>query len=86
MSRASMPSIVASARSRPITRSHADMGWRSSDVSAPLMSGSCCSGSQRSGGSARRVSPKNPGGAIPETVNACPSIISVEPTTEGSPP
>jgi hypothetical protein len=65
-----MPAIDAPGRSRPITRSHDEMGWRSSDVVAPVMSGSCCSGTHRSGGSARSVSPKNPGGVTPATVKA----------------
>ena len=66
-----MPSVVAPGRSRPITRSQAEMGWRRIDVS-PLISGSCWSGIQRSGGSPRSVSPKNPGGVTPTTVNGCP--------------
>ena len=49
------------------------------------MSGSCCSGSHRSGGSARSVSPKNPGGVTPATVNDWPSMTSVDPTTDASP-
>ena len=77
-----MPSVVAPGRSRPITRSHAETGWRRSDVS-PLISGSCCSGIHRSGGSPRSVSPKNPGGVTPTTVNGCPSMTSVAPTIDG---
>ena len=45
-----MPSIDAPGRSRPITRSHAETDWRSSEL-LPLMSGSCCSGIHKSGGS-----------------------------------
>ena len=84
-SRGAMPSTEAPGRSRPITRSHAETGWRSSEP-PPAISGSCCSGIQRSGGLPRSVSPKNPGGAMPMTVNGCPSTTKVEPTTEGSPP
>ena len=80
-----MPSIEAPGRRRPIARSHAATGWRSSELS-PAISGSCWSGIQRSGGSPRSVSPKNPGGATPMTVNGWPSTTNVEPTTEGSPP
>ena len=80
-----MPSVVAPGRSRPITRSHAEIGCRSS-VFSPLMTGSCCTGIHMSGGSPRSVSPKNPGGVTPTTVNGCPSTTSVEPTTAGSPP
>ena len=43
MSRGPMPSVVAPGRRRPITRSHAEIGWRRIDVS-PLISGSCWSG------------------------------------------
>ncbi len=39
-----------------------------------------------SGGLPRSVSPKNPGGATPITVNGWPSTTKVEPTTEGSDP
>ena len=78
-----MPSMVAPGRRRPITRSHDEIGWRSSDVSAPVMSGSCCSGTHMSGGSARSVSPKKPGGVTPATVNAWPSMTSVAPTIDG---
>ena len=81
-----MPSIVAPGRRRPITRSQEEIGCRSNDVSAPAISGSCCSGTHRSGGSARSVSPKKPGGVTPATVNAWPSMTSVEPTIEVSPP
>ena len=81
-----MPSIEAPGRSRPITRSHAEIGWRRSDVSAPAISGSCCNGTHMSGGSAFSVSPKNPGGVTPATVKAWPSTTSVAPTIEGSPP
>ncbi len=52
-----MPSVVAPGCRRPMTRSQAEMGWRSSEVSLPAMSGSCCSGSHRSGGLAFSVSP-----------------------------
>ena len=81
-----MPSVVAPGRRRPITRSHAEIGWRSSDVSAPVMSGSWWSGTHRSGGSGLSVSPKKPGGATPATVNGWPSTTSVAPTMAGSPP
>ena len=50
------------------------------------MSGSCCSGIHRSGGSPRNVSPKNPGGVTPTTVNGWPSTTSVAPTIDGSAP
>jgi hypothetical protein len=66
-----------------MARSQADTGCRSSEPSL-LMSGSCCSGSQISGGSARSVSPKNPGGPTPMTVNGCPFSTSVDPTIDGS--
>ena len=82
-----MPEVDASGRSRPITRSHAEIccGCPSSEFS-PLIVRSCCSGIHMSGGSPRSVSPKNPGGVIPTTVNGCPSTTNVEPTTAGSPP
>jgi hypothetical protein len=67
-----------------MTRNHAPIGCRSSDVS-PLISGSCCSGIHMSGGSPRNVSPKNPGGATPSTVKGFPSMTSVAPTIAGSP-
>ena len=68
-----MPSTVAPGRRRPITRSHEEIGCRSSDVSVPAISGSCCNGTHMSGGSAFSVSPKKPGGVTPATVKACPS-------------
>ena len=80
-----MPSVVAPGFSRPITRSHADTGWRSSAVS-PAISGSWCSGIHRSGGSPRSVSPKKPGPVTPMTVNGWPSRTSVAPTIFGSAP
>src|SRR5437667_1467235 len=43
-------------------RSHAETGWRSRLPPALIM-GSCCRGTQISGGSLWRVSPKNPGGS-----------------------
>ena len=80
-----MPSVVAPGFSRPMTRSHADIGCRSSAVS-PVISGSWWSGIQRSGGSPRSVSPKKPGPVMPTTVNGCPSRTSVAPTIYGSAP
>ena len=85
MSRADIPSVVAPGRRRPMTRSHADTGCRRI-VFPPLMTGSCWSGIHMSGGSPRSVSPKNPGGVTPATVNGCPSTTNVAPTTDGSPP
>src|SRR5580693_546520 len=80
--RGAMPAVVAPGRKRPMTRSHADGDWRSNDPEG-LMIGSCCVGIHRSGGSLRSVSPKNPGGAMPITVNGCPSMKNAEPTTDG---
>ena len=55
-------------------------------AAVPAISGSCCNGIQISGGSLRRVSPKNPGAAMPIAVKGCPSTTNVEPTTAGSAP
>jgi hypothetical protein len=85
VSRAPMPSVAAPGRSRPMTRSQAATGCRRMEVS-PLISGSCWSGNHRSGGSGFSVSPKNPGGITPATVNAWPSMTTVDPTIVASPP
>ncbi len=81
VSRGAMPSVVAPGLRRPMTRSQAETGWRSSEL-APVIIGSCCSGIQRSGGLLRSVSPKKPGGATPATVNGWPSMTSVWPTSD----
>ena len=83
--RGPIPAIEAPGRRRPIMRSHAETGWLSS-AALPSIIGSCWTGSQISGGSLRSVSPKNPGGATPMTVNGWPSMTKFEPTTFGSPP
>src|SRR6266436_3968173 len=59
-------------------RSHADTGWRNRLPSAFII-GSCCRGTQMSGGSLSRVSPKNPGGATPITVTGWPSTTHAHP-------
>src|SRR5579883_1624406 len=51
--------MVAPGRNLPITRSQAETDWCSSSP-VPSIRGSCCKGSQISGGSARKVSPKKP--------------------------
>src|ERR1700733_9974896 len=79
--RGAIPAVDAPGRKRPITRSHADGDWRSNPDG--FMTGSCCNGIHKSGGSPRRVSPKNPGGAMPITVNGCPSMKNGEPMTDG---
>src|SRR5215471_4156468 len=48
--------------------------------------GSVLSGRKKSGGLLRRVSPKNPGGVIPTTVNGFSSILNTLPMTDGSDP
>src|ERR1035441_10787908 len=80
-----MPAVEAPGCKRPITRNHAPTDW-CSRAPSPAMRGSCCTGIQMSGGSLRKVSPKNPGGAMPITANGCPSTTKLEPTTEGSAP
>ena len=85
VNRGPTPSGDAPGFSRPMTRSHAEIGCRSS-VLPPAINGSCCSGIQTSGGLPRSVSPKNPGGAMPTTVNGRPSMTKDDPTTDGSAP
>ena len=68
-----------------MTRSHADTDC-CSNAPSPSMTGSWFSGSQRSGGSPRSVSPKNPAGATPTIVTGCPCARNVAPTTAGSAP
>src|SRR5436190_10420014 len=78
--RGATPSTEAPERNRPMTRREAVMGWCKREFD-PLMSGSCWRGIQSSGGSPRSVSPKKPGGAMPVTLNALPSTMSVDPMT-----
>ena len=75
--------------SRPQAADHAQPGGRRIGAAARLRRQSWVPGArgiQISGGSLRSVSPKNPGGATPITVNGWPSTMKVEPTTEGSLP
>ena len=85
VNRGAIPSVEAPGRNRPIMRSQAEIDW-CSRLPSPSIMGSCCTGTQISGGSLSSVSPKNPAGATPITVSGCPSTMKVAPTTEGSPP
>src|SRR6516164_3806245 len=80
VSRADIPSVVAPSFNLPMTRSHAEIGCRSR-LASPRIIGSCCTGTQMSGGSLSSISPKNRAGATPITVNGLPSTTNVAPTT-----
>ena len=81
-----MPAVEAPGRSRPITRNHADDRLMQQCAVTSDDGFLLAAGIQRSGGSPRSVSPKNPGGATPITVKGWPSTMKVEPTTAVSPP
>jgi len=55
--RGAMPSVVAPGRNRPIMRSHAETGWRSK-AAFGIHHRFLLKGTQISGGSLSRVSPK----------------------------
>src|SRR5882724_5186708 len=83
--RGAIPSTLAPGFNRPIARSQFGIVSFSNELD-PRSIGSCCNGSQNAGGEELTVSPKKPGGAIPTTVNGCPSMLKVAPTTDGSLP
>ena len=85
MRRGAIPAVVAPGRKTADDAKPCGEWIDAASAVSPSMMASCWRGIQMSGGSLPRVSPKNPGGAMPMMVKGWPWTANVEPRMEVSP-